>query len=212
LRFCPLRCTSLQHLYVDWESSLDCNCSLAFKGAGRTHEEQHSSMQNQLSALCSSTTFMAPETWHAHSCLTSLTLQGPAFQGTEVLLEAATRTPSLAHLAVDLDRPSMCTVLEGLSRLQALTTLTLVARSVSAGPNIFDEQVMAAIGQLRSLQQLGVDLELLDGMDGDAGAAIPPSWSALCSLTTMDLAASGLLAEPPRLALPQLRSLATVSA
>jgi hypothetical protein len=121
----PRRCSSLQELEVAWleDTNDDRRNSLAFKGTGRTAQEQRASMQRQLAALCSSTTFMAPDSWPSCSCLTSLAVQRASFEDHQEFVVAATRTPSLVHLEVHVEDDSAPSPLRRLSDLQRLTHL-----------------------------------------------------------------------------------------
>jgi hypothetical protein len=178
----PLRCTNLQELEVDWQDDDHNPSSLQFEGAGRAPDEQRASMQRQLAALRSSTDFLAPTSWPACSCLTSYALQGIVHQAEDELLSAAIRTPSLASLNVRMDNASACTSLRGLSCLQRLATLALSSGD-NGHPGALDDQIMASIGQLSSLQDVEIDVELFAQVGSNAGAVIPTSWSALSSLT-----------------------------
>jgi hypothetical protein len=121
----PRRCSSLQELEVVWQEDTDGDHRnrLEFKGTGCTPAEQRASMQRQLAALCSSTAFMAPDSWPPCSCLAALTVHRASIQAQEVFLTAGTRTPSLVHLEVQMDDDSTTAPLRSLSDLQRLTHL-----------------------------------------------------------------------------------------
>jgi hypothetical protein len=200
---------------VQWNDATGCSSDVQFEGEGSTPLERRASMQRQLAALCSSTDFLAPDSWPTCSCLTSCTLHVAT---DAVFFRAATRTPSLAHLDICVNDASACTPLGDLSSLQRLSTLIMTS-SYNSIPGTLNGEVLAAVGQLGSLRQLNIDLDLLDESDeddeddeGDAegreGFAIPASWSALSSLTEVVFlvgAGCGL-----RLAAPQLSRLSSV--
>jgi hypothetical protein len=189
---------------VNWQDAHECSSHtrLQFKGAGSTPQEQLASMQRQLSAMCSSTGFLAPESWPASSCLTSYTYAEGLDRddGDDVYMQAAARTPSLAHLEVDGGSTSNGWLLGGLSILQRLTSITL---SSGLPCGTLDEELIEGVGQLGSLQRLHIDLHLLDAGEEDEGDeegegnegsrqgfVIPESWSALSSLTKVSLSPS----------------------
>jgi hypothetical protein len=211
-----LRCTNLQELGVGWQgltadderSSDDdssshyespSEMSVHFKGTGSTPLEQRASMQRQLAALCSSPHFLAPESWPACACLTSVKSDGGSFEGEASYTHAATHTPSLATLEVDMSNARTGWLSDDLSSLQRLTSLKLT-NITEPFRGVLDEESVASIGHLRSLQRLDIDLNLLDegsgddeedqegeGNEGSKGFAIPASWSALSSLTRVCL-------------------------
>jgi hypothetical protein len=193
---------------VDWQNNDEISSSLQFQGAGSTPLERCASMQRQLAALCTSTAFLAPESWPACSCLTSFTSDGLLYQEDVSFLRAATHTPSLAALNACIWTADACTALLGLSCLQHLTSLAL-SISDDSPPGALDDDVMAAIGQLSSLKQLQMNLELFDQVDSNEGAVVPASWSGLSCLTNVSLEhgyGSGVV----RLAAAELSRLAAV--
>jgi hypothetical protein len=201
------RCTSLQELRVRWTDATGCASDLQFQGAGSTALERRASMQRQLAALSSSTDFLAPESWPTHRCLASCTLHRLVVDTTDAYFRAATRTPSLSRLDISVDDANPCAPLRDLSNLQRVTSLVLAttyARPLG-GP------VLEAIGQLRSLRQLLIDLEVLCGTNTHTSFAIPASWSALSSLTRLHLDSNrrqgGRLAAAPLSALPAVEHL-----
>jgi hypothetical protein len=187
---------------------MDGSHSLHFKGAGRTPQEQRASMQRQLAAMCSSSDFMAPESWPIHSCLTSLRVESVSSEASAMYLRPATHTPSLAALNFSISSADLCAPLSDLSSLQRLTRLQL--GSFCREPGTLDTAVLEAIAQLKSLQQLYVAVDLLAHDGDDGGAAIPASWSTLSSLTDVVLAPPCDAFADPLLAVTQLRRLAAV--
>jgi hypothetical protein len=156
----PLRCTGLQKLDVEWSDTTQMSAPAAlvhlqFKGSGSTPMEQHSSTQRQLAALSSSTKLLAPESWPAQSCLTSFTLDG---YWPWKVTEAATRTPSMAALEVDIHEQRQQRLVTRRPRQSAASDVPRTAEQ----PGRARRQRHCSSWRLSGLQQLRITLELLD--------------------------------------------------
>jgi hypothetical protein len=160
----------LEELDVDWRDSRLDDRFLSFKGEGSTPPERRASMQRQLEALCSSTAFMAPDSWPACNCLVSFSMREFDDLNGDSYLAAATRTPSLACLDIGTRRMDFA----------AIGDQDLTSEDLDPGP--LEPEVLAAIGQLSSLQQLHIYNKLLP-YDDSGNSIIPASWSGLSSLT-----------------------------
>jgi hypothetical protein len=155
---------------VNWRDDEDREWFLRFKGEGGTPSEQRASMQRQLAALRSSTSFMAPDSWPACSCLVSFrTCEFEDLDG-DTYLEAAVNTASLARLDI------------GKAKLQDMSMSSLADQ-----PGPLGDEVLAAIGQLSSLRELDIGIMLLPQENEFNQALIPASWSALSSLTCVEI-------------------------
>jgi hypothetical protein len=168
VRVFPLRCINLQELDVNWQDDAGRECFLCFKGEGSTPPEQRASMERQLEALWSSTAFMAPESWPACSCLVSFTVRQFKDLHRDTCFKAAVRTPSLACLDI------------GEAKRQKFS-------SHADDPGALGDDDLAAIGQLRNLRQLHIGIMQLPRETGFAQALTPSSWSALSSLTWVEV-------------------------
>jgi hypothetical protein len=192
---------------VAWKDDLgkDFDCHAHFKGLGCTTEERRASMQRQLAALCSSITFLAPESWGPYHCLTSMDLAQLAAETMNMYLTAATQATALTHLGAIVNDASSITALGGLSNLRGLTSLYLYSASppAAAAPHGLTAGA-AAIAQLSHLRHLGVDGALIGRGVAAAPAGIPSCWTSLTALTLVSLERCGCLA------LPQLSALVAV--
>jgi hypothetical protein len=170
----------------------DGNLDEHFKlqGQGRTAEERRSSMQQQLAALQSSSSFLAPASWPTTHCLTSLRLDMGSARHDASYLEAAMQAPSLVELHVSTadtaEAGTTATILPSVSRLTNLTHLSIeVADLEDDAP--CKPPILEAIAHISSLQSLAIDDWLLGTIAGGAGVGAPASWAGLTALTALTM-------------------------
>jgi hypothetical protein len=186
-RVAPCRCTSLQALEVHAKA----HHAFKFQGQGSTIAERRKSMQQQLAAMCSSSDFLAPASWPASRCLTTLTIdtqRTPFDQGlASAIVPAALQTLSLVDLDLKIGVAYPAddfSSFQHLSTLTALTHLRLLARS--RGPE--DQKLLlTAVARTASLRRLSVSC---GGSRSDAIARLP--LSQLARLTHLHLEGKGL--------------------
>jgi hypothetical protein len=201
------RFTSLEALEVHVLADL----SFLFRGSGQTPAERRSSMQQQLAAICDSTSFLAPPSWQTSQCLTTVNLdcRMAAIQPS-VLLSAALQTVSLAALGVTFDdalSAEDCASLQQLSNLTALTQLTIhghLEETAPAPAGLF-QALLTAAARATSLRQLEVTgtsyASINDGVGHLALGQLP-------HLTRLLLGGTGLQIDLPSLsAAPALKEL-----
>jgi hypothetical protein len=145
-------------------------------------------MQRQLAALplAPSWEILAPGSWPAGQCLTSLRLGDVSTHQGAQYCALAMMTTSLVDLQVASESPSMPAALLQVSNLHALTRLSL---KTSADSNELDigphPAVAGAIGALSNLQRLRLDNWLFGSTtEGDERGEVPASWGHLTALTS----------------------------
>ena len=173
--------------------SADQDSHVQFRGSGATPEERCACMQQQLAALCSSATFLAPSSWSACQCVTSVKIWELKGDAAAAYLSAATHTGSLTSLHASLDYGSSLAALSNLSSLRHLTSLQLGIEDYTGTPA---DWVAGAIAQLSNLQRLTVNMHTFSDSNDAAGASVPVSWTALTSLTTVALHGPFMASQP----------------
>jgi hypothetical protein len=151
-----------------------------FKGQGSTPTDIRSHMQRQLAMMPASTGFLAPPSWPACSCLTSL--QG-TFTSTEQdslrQLAAALQTTSLVSLHVTAADTDTCSSLPSVAHLCRLTSLEIHIKQRTATGH---PPLLAAIACLTNLRSL---VYKTGYQWDDPHTDVPPSWSQLKHLTRL---------------------------
>jgi hypothetical protein len=158
------------------------------QGQGRTAEERRSSMQQQLAALQSSSSFLAPASWPSTRCLTCLHLDIGSARHDASYLEAAMQAPSLLELHITMpttEAGTTASTLLSISRLTNLTFLAIDMLAVTEGASSHQRPILEAIAHISSLQSLSIDHWLLGSCMDDESARVPPSWARLTALTAL---------------------------
>jgi hypothetical protein len=160
------RCCSLQALDVHVPR---LGQTFSFQGFGQTAAEQRDSMQQQIEAICSSSSFLAPSSWPASQCLTTLVLDntqlprvpsGCDIQPSEVL-SAAVHSVSLVDLDLvfdDILAPEDYGSLQQLPNLTRLSRLSVSFVDEGSAPGQA-QHVLTVAAHVSSLQQLRVDAD-----------------------------------------------------
>jgi hypothetical protein len=189
---CPRRSTSLQELFLEAQPEGD---SLTFRGQGLTAAERTTSMQRQIAAFLTShaaaTATLAPETWHAHQCLTRFSITNGELlplQSNPVVFQAALLTTSLVGIHLYTTDQAVFPFVRNLSQLPHLTHLHITTEDPGDDPGLFFLQPILAVPHLPRLRSLELEVRDEDEGMGDIQIQIPGRWSQMTELTRVRFA------------------------
>jgi hypothetical protein len=190
------RCTALEAAAFEGRGPFESN--LHFQGQGSSPAERTAHMQRQLTMIAASPHLLAPSSWPACACLTSLSI---AAGGNNQQLRAALQTTSLVSLAAGVPDADAASLAEDVCNLQRLTHLTI------GGPGLSKTStppLLASIAALTNLQQLHfwrTPLPVEEDDEAPGPLDVPATWSQLANLTHLTFTAdfvdpAGLTALP----------------
>jgi hypothetical protein len=196
------RCTVVQEVTLKWrlpgvttrrDTNEDSYNSVTLQGVGAAAHERCVSMQQQIGAISSSSTFLAPESWATSHSLASLRIDREACnaEAEAMYLGAGVQSKSLTSLW--LRTPNEATVVTTLDQVQdtvqGLTLKLMPPSDERIGYSEFQARRLrpfTAISKLSGLQHMTLDPWALD-IGKNSRIAIPNSWSQLQSLQSIEI-------------------------